>query len=352
MEENTWLHHEVQALYKVTLAINSGLSRQEVLATLLERIVTDLSYRAATIRLLDQERQQLDLKAAYGLSQEYLNKGIVDVTKSGIDQKVLTGEQVAVAELRRETGFQYAEAATKEGLASMLAVPLMIYDQIIGVLHLYTAEVHKFSPEESAFISAIANLGAQAIQRSRFFDAFQSIAQNINSSLDLEEVLNKLLLTSVRDLNVKAGSIRLLGPKRETLHMAAAYGLSQEYLQKGVVKVAQSPIDQKVLQEGTPVAVTDLMEEAVFQYPEEARQEGIRSVFVLPLRVKEKQIGVMRLYSGKVRRFNPEEVKFASAVADLGAVAIENARLHEVLKQRFEALKEDVDGWYQFLAFS
>ncbi len=160
------------------------------------------------------------------------------------------------------------------------------------------------------------------------------------------------MLISVTELNVKAGSIRLLGKRRETLHLAAANGLSQEYLQKGAVKVAQSPIDQQVLQEGKPVTITDLMEEAVFQYPEEARREGIRSVFVLPLRVKETTIGVMRLYSGKVRDFTSEEINFAVAVADLGAMAIENAKLHEALKQRLEALKEDVDGWYQFLAFS
>ena len=61
-------------------------------------------------------------------------------------------------------------------------------------------------------------------------------------------------------------------------------------------------------------------------------------------------IGVMRLYSGQVRRFVPEEISLANAVADLGAVAIENARLHEIVKGRLEALKEDVDGWYRFLS--
>jgi two-component system NtrC family sensor kinase len=351
MDEKKWLQHEVRVLYELVQAINSGLGQQDVLNILLDRVVTDLGYRAATIRLLDQEHQSLDLKAAYGLSEEYLQKGSVDVAKSSIDQKVLAGDQLAVTELKQETRFQYAEAAVKEGLVSMLAVPLNIFGRIIGVLHLYTAEVHEFSPEESAFISAIANLGAQAIQRSRLFEAFQSIAQNVNSSLDLREVLSKLLSISVMELNVKAGSIRLLGPKRETLHLAASTGLSQEYIQKGAVKVTQSSIDQKVLQEGKPI-VADLSDQAGFQYLEEAQREGIHTVFVLPLRVKDTMIGVIRFYSGKVRKFTPEETNFAIAVADIGAIAIENAKLHEVLKQRLAALKEDVDGWYQFLAFS
>ena len=351
MDEKQWLQHEVRVLYEILQAINSGLGQQQVLNILLGRIVTDLNYRAATIRLLDQEHQRLDLKAAVGLSEQYLQKGSVDVAKSGIDQKVLAGEQIAVTELKQETRFQHVDAAIKEGLVSMLAVPLSIYDRVIGALHLYTAEVHEFSPEEIALIAAIANLGAQAIQRSRLFDAFQSIAQNVNSSLDLRDVLSKLLSISVIELNVKAGSIRLLGPKRETLHLAASTGLSQQYIQKGEVKVAQSSIDQKVLHDGNLI-VADLTDQSGFQYLEEAQREGIHTVLVLPLRAKDTMIGVIRFYSGKAREFTSEETNFAIAVADIGAIAIENAKLHEVLKQRLAALKEDVDGWYQFLAFS
>jgi len=351
MDEKQWMQHEVRVLYEILQAINSGLGQQQVLNILLGRIVTDLNYRAATIRLLDQEHQRLDLKAAVGLSEQYLQKGSVDVAKSGIDQKVLAGEQIAVTELKQETRFQHVDAAIQEGLVSMLAVPLSIYDRVIGALHLYTAEVHEFSPEEIAFIAAIANLGAQAIQRSRLFDAFQSIARNVNSSLDLREVLSKLLSISVIELNVKAGSIRLLGPKRETLHLAASTGLSQQYIQKGEVKVAQSSVDQKVLHEGNLI-VADLTDQSGFQYLEEAQREGIHTVLVLPLRAKDTMIGVIRFYSGKAREFTSEEINFAIAVADIGAIAIENAKLHEVLKQRLAALKEDVDGWYQFLAFS
>ncbi len=132
--------------------------------------------------------------------------------------------------------------------------------------------------------------------------------------------------------------------------MAAAYGLSAAYLEKGAVKVAQSPIDQKVLHEAQPIAIADIQTE--FQYPEAAQREGIHSVLVVPLRVRGTTIGVMRMYSRQVRHFSTEAITFATTVADLGAVAIENAKLHEALKARLEALKEDTDGWYRFLALS
>ena len=352
MNQDTGLQRKVHALYEITLALNSTLDEDKILSAMLERIVNELGYKAAILRLLDEEQDQLELKASYGTSEKYLKKGAVDVARSGIDRTVLTGQWVTILDATHDPGFQYPVAAAEEGLASLLAVPLTHRDRALGVLHVYTAQPHEFRESEKAFIAAIANLGAQAIVRTRMFDSFYRFAQQINTSLDLKQVLATLLLQSVRELNVKAGAIRLLGPKRETLHLAAAYGLSDAYLQKGPIIVVQSPIDVHVLKESKPVTIADIGQEATLQYREEAMKEGIRSIMVVPLDVRGTVIGVMRFYSAQLRRFSDEAVSFAMAVADLGAVAIENAKLHELLKQRLESMKEDVDGWYRYLALS
>ncbi len=350
MENVRWLKRELEVFYDIIRAINASLSQQDVLSEMLHRIVTELDYRAATLRLLNEEQQTLELKAFYGLSEAYLSKGAVEVAKSGIDRSVLTGQIVAIPDVSREPGFQYSQAAAREGLSGLLAVPLLLHGSAIGVLHVYSADCREFTPDEQAFLAGIASLGAQAIRRAHCFEAFHRIAHLINSSLELKQVLKILLLESVRELNVRAGSIRLLGPQKKTLHLSTACGLSETYLRKGEVELARSPIDQRVFKEARPMAITDITRETGLQYTEEAQREGIRSVLVIPLRLKETTVGVMRLYSGQVRRFAPEEISLADAVADLGAVAIENARLHQVLKNRLEALKEDVDGWYRFLS--
>jgi GAF domain-containing protein len=265
---------------------------------------------------------------------------------------VLTGDWVAIADATHDSGFQYPQAAATEGLSSLLAVPLTHRNRVIGVLHVYTAEPHEFRESEKAFLAAIANLGAQAIVRTRMFESFYRFAQHINTSVELKDVLATLLLQSVKELNVKAGAIRLLGPKRATLHLAAAYGLSDGYINKGPILVAQSPIDVQVLTNSKPVTIADISQEPTLQYREEAMKEGIRSIMVVPLDVRGTVIGVMRFYSTQLRRFSDEAIGFAMAVADLGAVSIENAKLHELLKQRLESMKEDVDGWYRYLALS
>jgi GAF domain-containing protein len=350
MDYQRSLRRELDIFYEITRAINASLSQQDVLKAMLHRIVTDLGYRAATLRLLDQEQQKLELKAYDGLSEDYLSKGAVDLAKSDIDRTVLTGRIITIQDVRRESGFQYSKAAEREGLTSLAAVPLILHESAIGVLHVYTAEQHEFNSDEQAFIAGIASLGAYAIRRTHCFEAFCRIAHQINSSLEVKQVLKKLLLESVKELNVRAGSIRLLGPRKLKLHLATATGLSEEYLKKGEIELARSPIDQKVIKEAKAAAITDIAKDTGFQYAKEAEREGIRSVLVIPLRLRDVTIGVMRLYSGQVRKFVPEEISLAKAVADLGAVAIEKARLHEILKDRLEALKEDVDGWYRFLS--
>jgi GAF domain-containing protein len=352
MNQDTGLQRKVHALYDITLAINSTLDEDKILLAMLERIVNELGYKAATLRLLDEEQDQLELKASYGLSETYLKKGAVDVAKSGIDRSVLTGDWVAIADAAHDSGFQYPQAAATEGLSSLLAVPLTHRNRVIGVLHVYTAEPHEFRESEKAFLAAIANLGAQAIVRTHMFESFYRFAQHINTSVELKDVLATLLVQSVKELNVKAGAIRLLGPKRATLHLAAAYGLSDGYINKGPIVVAQSPIDVRVLTNSKPVTIADISQEPTLQYRDEAMKEGIRSIMVVPLDVRGTVIGVMRFYSTQLRRFSDEAIGFATAVADLGAVSIENAKLHELLKQRLESMKEDVDGWYRYLALS
>ncbi|MFN8570011.1 MAG: hypothetical protein U0Z44_21300 [Kouleothrix sp.] len=117
MDDEIWLQHKVRALYAITEAISGSLSLPGLLAVMLERTVDDLGYKAATLRLLDEERRTLRLQAAYGLSETYLAKGAVAVAKSGIDQTVLANLPAELGDVRRDPGFQYAEAAAREGLA-------------------------------------------------------------------------------------------------------------------------------------------------------------------------------------------------------------------------------------------
>jgi signal transduction histidine kinase len=165
------------------------------------------------------------------------------------------------------------------------------------------------------------------------------IAKAVTSTLNFTEVLNTVAQLATKAMNAKACSIRLLDEEKRHLRIGAAHGLSQEYLAKGPVDLDKSLVDRGALR-GKPVAVLDVTKDPGFQYPEEARKEGIRSVLCVPLIVRETTIGVLRLYTGEIHRFTDEEIEFLSTLASQGAVAIGNARTYQRLEE-LEQAKSD-----------
>jgi GAF domain-containing protein len=168
-----------------------------------------------------------------------------------------------------------------------------------------------------------------------YFDALYQITLRISSSLDLDNVLSYLTEETAKALSVKASSVRLLDKEGQRLEMRAVYGLSESYLNKGPVEVARSPVDQAILA-GNASQLSDVTSDLSFQYPGEAAREGIVSVASVPLIAHARPIGVLRVYSGKSRTFSDPTMRFLTAVADLAALSIENARLFDRLKQRYE----------------
>jgi signal transduction protein with GAF and PtsI domain len=168
-----------------------------------------------------------------------------------------------------------------------------------------------------------------------YLRAFYRVVTAVNSSLQLNTVLNLVAEKVAEAMNVKACSLRLLDPVTRTLTISATYGLSQHYLQKGPVKLEKSQLDQEVLQERS-VYIRHAASDPRFQYPEQARIEGIVSVFCVPLVSKGQVLGVLRVYSSAEREFTSFEEEFMHALASVSALAIENARLYEALKHDFD----------------
>ncbi|GAB6176849.1 GAF domain-containing protein [Desulfobaculum senezii] len=169
----------------------------------------------------------------------------------------------------------------------------------------------------------------------RYYRSLFAVALAINSSLDFKEVLLTVTLKATEALEVKGCSLRLLDRTEKQLLPSASYGLSQKYMRKGSVEVEKSGVDREALA-GNSVYIADVTTDERFQYKEQAREEGIVSLLVLPLRAQKRNIGVLRFYSERPREFDADEQEFARSVAALSAVALDNARLYQTLKRDYE----------------
>ncbi len=171
-----------------------------------------------------------------------------------------------------------------------------------------------------------------------YYRALFNVAKAVSSSLDLKQVLDSIVTSAAWAVGAKACIVRLISSDRDELLATTSYGLSQEYLSKGGVELSKSGTDREVMTTGQPVQIADVTADPRVQYPEESKQEGLASALVVPLVIEGKSIGVMRFYTRFRKEFAADEVDFVGAVADLSALAIENARAHQSLRTDYDAL--------------
>ncbi len=167
------------------------------------------------------------------------------------------------------------------------------------------------------------------------------------SAHDLNSTLNIFARNITKIIGTKGSTIRLLDEKKQTLEIVAAYGLSNAYLEKGPVLVEKSIIDRECLK-CKIISVGNIKKDKRLQYRNELIKEGIMALLSLPLTVKGSVIGVLRVYTSAPYTFTKSEIDFLSALACQGAIAIENARLFEHIKNEYKDLTRDVWKWYDW----
>jgi GAF domain-containing protein len=162
------------ALYQAALTISSSLELAEVLQSVVTSITEAMQVKACVLRLLDTRTGQLQVSAVHGLSSGYLAKGPVDVEHSPIDSEALSGKTVTIPDVSADTRFQYVEAAKREGIVSVLCVPLEVRGEAIGVMRVYTGERCTFHEDDIQFLSVLASLAALAIENANLYESLKN----------------------------------------------------------------------------------------------------------------------------------------------------------------------------------
>ena len=158
-----------QSLYEMAAALNSSHAPEAIVQSVVEGVAKAMEAKGCSLMLLSPDRKILLHTAAYGLSDWYVRKGPVSADKS--ISEALEGKPVAVLEATKDERVQYREQAKKEGIVSILSVPMMLREETIGVIRVYTAEPCHFTMDDMYFVGAVANLGAIALENARLYEA-------------------------------------------------------------------------------------------------------------------------------------------------------------------------------------
>lgn len=335
VREKTYL----QLFIDVTRAITSKLNMNEVFGMIAEKIPEVLGVDAATIRLLDHTGKKLVLHAASGLSDAYLQRGPVDTEASVMN--ALKGTPIAIFDAPNDPRFNYPEEARKEGIKSILVVPIPIRGEISGILRLLSRSPRLFEQQEIDFVAALAVQCGIAIENARiyeeqtrqlsYFKTVYEIGKTINATRKLDDIFNLIVARMTEVMNLKACTLRLIESDKGRLELKAAYGLSRSYLERG-------PLDNELatyyVLEGEPVVIPDATVDMHTIYHKEAAAEGVRSILAVPITVQGEAVGIIRLLTAEVRYFSPADINFAMAVAEQCGIAVQSAIHYQKLQDK------------------
>ncbi|NIQ88204.1 MAG: GAF domain-containing protein [Desulfobacterales bacterium] len=171
-----------ETLLKVTRAISHSRNPEEVVLMTVENVKTALDVKGCSVFLINRKTDELEVAASFGLSDEYINKGPVSALRS-IAQSLEEGP-VAIYDVSDDPRIQYPDAAKKEGIASILSVPIVAAGKVIGALRIYTSEHWEFTLEDVNFVQAMAQIAGMAIEMARQYKGLKSSIEILKTMRD------------------------------------------------------------------------------------------------------------------------------------------------------------------------
>lgn len=154
-------------LIKISRSLSKSRDPEEIIRMTVESIQSALDIKGCALFLINRRSKELEVAASKGLSSEYLSKGPVSALHSIADS--LKDGPIAVYDVSDDPRIQYPDAAKKEGIASILSVPIMVGDEAIGAIRAYTFEKWEFTLDDVNFVQALAQIAGILIEMTRLY---------------------------------------------------------------------------------------------------------------------------------------------------------------------------------------
>ena len=186
---NTWLYEQLrlkarlfESLVNVGQTINSTLNLDDALKIITREACQLMTGKMSSVLLLDDSREWLDLRASCGAGEAYLNKPRLSVAESLLGIVLRRKKPIQIENVQTSSRYQNVEIARREGLISLLSVPLVFGGQAIGALSVYTGKPHVFSNEEIRILFALADLSAIAIEKARLYERIVDVEEQMRQN--------------------------------------------------------------------------------------------------------------------------------------------------------------------------
>lgn len=175
-----------ETLVRISKAMSGSKDPEQIIHMTVQSIKEALGVRGCALFLIDQRTKELEIAASAGLSDDYLNKGPVSALRS-IAASLREGP-VAIADVSDDPRIQYPEAAQNEGIASILSVPIMVGEEAIGAIRVYTSEQWEFTLDEVNFVQALAQIAGTLLEMGRLYQGQREYIEVLTTMQEAREM--------------------------------------------------------------------------------------------------------------------------------------------------------------------
>jgi len=357
------------ATSEVLRVISSSPGELEpVFEVMLQNAVRICGAKFGNLLLCENDRYRVG--ATYGAPAPYVDylkrEGPFDVDpRLGLGQMLRTKQNYQVADIMEEpTHDDGLRIATMKlaGARTVIGVPMLHEDKVIGCIIIYRQEVRPFSDKQVDLVQNFASQAVIAIENVRLLKELrQSLEQQTatadvlkiisRSTFDLRTVLQTLVQSAARSCD--ADKVTIVRERAGGFYTTEAHGYSQEfmdYIKQVPITAGRGSASGRALVEGRLVHIADVKADAEYTFIEAPRLGDFRTILCVPMLREGVPIGVLTLTRSEVERFTDKQIELVTTFADQAAIAIENVRLFDEIRDKSAQLEVASQHKSQFLA--
>jgi PAS domain S-box-containing protein len=358
VDESRRRANELAALYTTSQLITSRLDVPSVLDRIAGSVTALIGSTGCGIGLLEPGGTRLVNAAAHGYKSEDWRALALPIGEGIMGRCAETGLPLRVDDVRLDPRSARRDVDEREGIRSMLCVPLRVAGKLLGVISAFSTRSAAFTAHHQQVLEAFAEQAGIAVHNAQLFEesvlrtretrALLAAGRAVTASLDRDRTITVIMEQARTVLGVHSCGIMMLDPQTRVIALVASLDVPEEMMSTVRVNEGEGITGQAVAQL-RPMQSADLWSDPRAAYPQLSRTSGFRSMLAVPLRVGRKAIGALVVLRQDVHVFTPAEEELLLALADQAAIAMEHARLYENLEGMVAERTRELDGQKRFV---